>query len=107
MVMDYPPIEKDVASFPVTPNMPDYEALRRDWSWDAIRAELDRPGGMVNQAYECIDRHAMGPRRDQAAMIWEANDGHIERYSFEDMRQQSNKFANVMKGLGVAKADRV
>ena len=105
--MDYPPIEKDVAGFPVPPNMPDYEALRRTWSWDAIRAELDRPGGMVNQAHECIDRHALGARRDQTAMIWEATNGRIERYTFEEMRQRSNKFANVLRGIGVAKADRV
>ena len=59
MVMDYAAIEKDLK---VAPNMPDYEAMRRTWSWDAVRAELDRPGGLVNQAHECIDRrHARGP----------------------------------------------
>ncbi len=107
MVMDYAAIEKDVANLPVTPNMPDYEALCGSWSWDAIRAELARPDGLVNQAYECIDRHALGASRDKDAMIWEATDGSIERYTFEGMRKQSNRFAGVLKGLGVQKADRV
>ena len=107
MVMNYEQIVKDVASLSVAPNMPDYEAMCLDWSWDAVRAELDRPNGLVNQAHECIDRHALGARRDKAAMIWEGADGTIERYSFDDMRKQSNKFANVLRGLGVAKTDRV
>jgi acetyl-CoA synthetase len=105
--MGHAVIEKDVTAFAVTPNMVDYEALRRSWSWDAIRAELDLPGGLMNQAHECIDRHAQGPNRDKTAMIWEGIDGAIERYTFDDMRKQSNRFAGVLKALGVRKADRI
>ena len=107
MVMDYAPIEKDIASLAVRPNLDDYEAMRRTWDWDNIRKELDRPGGLVNQAHECIDRHALGANRDKLAMIWEGSDGAIERYTFEEMRQQTNRFANVLKTVGVNKTDRV
>jgi acetyl-CoA synthetase len=104
MVMDYAAIEKDLK---VAPNLENYDEMRRTWSWDAVRAELDRPSGLVNQAHECIDRHANGASRDKIAMIWEASDGTIERHSFDDMRKQSNRFANVLKGIGVQKTDRV
>jgi acetyl-CoA synthetase len=107
MVMDYAEIAKDVAALRVTPHMRDYEETCANWSWDAVRAELDRPNGLVNQAHECIDRHALGARRDKVAMIWEAASGSIERYTFEDMRRQTNRFANVLRGLGVTKGERV
>ena len=107
MVMDYPLIEKNPSSFPVKPNLDNYDEICANWSWDNIRKELDRPNGMVNQAHECIDRHAKGPNRDKLAMIWEGTDGTIERYTFEDMRKQTNRFANVLKKVGVNKTDRV
>ena len=107
MVMDYAQIAKDVTSLRVTPHMRDYEETCANWSWDAVRAELDRPGGLVNQAHECIDRHALGARRDKVAMIWEAASGAIERHTFDDMRRQSNRFANVLAAHGLARGDRL
>ena len=47
----------------VTPNIPDYDTARDDFSWDTIKAELDGlPGGGLNLAYEAIDQ-ARGPRQ--------------------------------------------
>ena len=106
MVMSYAAIEKDLAALKVTPNLENYEQLRRDWSWDRVRAELDLPDGLVNQAHECIDRHASATP-DKVAMIWEGSDGAVERYTFGEMRTQTNRFANVLKQIGIQKADRV
>ncbi|MBM4415451.1 MAG: acetate--CoA ligase [Chloroflexi bacterium] len=102
--MSYPEIAKAPGRVP--PNLADYEALRRGWSWDAVRAELELPGGLVNQANECIDRHA---RRapDRLAMIWEGSDGRVERLTFEELRRLTNRFANVLRELGIARGDRV
>ena len=106
MVMSHAAIKKDVASLKAAPNLADLDAMRADWSWDAVRAELDLPDGLVNLAHECIDRHARA-NPDKVAMIWESADGAIERYSFEDLRKQTNRFANVLRSLGIQKADRV
>ena len=40
-------------------------------------------------------------------MIWEGGDGSVEKYSFSQMKTQSDRFADVLKKLGVGKADRV
>ena len=106
MVMSYPEIAKPTGQGRIVPNLQDYEALRASWSWDAIRGELELPGGLVNQANECIDRHA---RRTpgKLAMIWEGADGSVERLTFEDMRRLTNRFANVLRELGIARGDRV
>ena len=66
-----------------------------------------QPGGGLNKAHEAIDRHANGRNRDKIAMIWEGKNGEKETYTFGQMKEQSNKFANVLKSLGIEKGDRV
>ena len=46
------------------PNLPDYERMVRDFSWDAARSQLDGlPGNRgLNIAHEAVDRHAEGHR---------------------------------------------
>ena len=41
------------------------------------------------------------------AMVWVGEDGREERYTFADMRRESNRFAQVLQGLGVSKGDGV
>ena len=92
----------------VTPNIQDYGAMRQDFSWDTIKSELDGlPGGGLNLAYEAVDRHANGPRRDKPALIWEGSNGEQETYTFQQFKEETNKFANVLTDLGVEKGDRV
>ena len=46
----------------VIPNLLDYEETYSSFSWDDARAMLDGlPGGGLNIAYECVDRHAARP----------------------------------------------
>ncbi|MCH6555134.1 MAG: AMP-binding protein, partial [Chloroflexi bacterium] len=93
---------------PVTPNLIGYEAVGDAFRWDDIRAELDGlPGGGLNIAYECIDRHLKTDRKDKVAMLWEAKDGRAETYTFAQMAAASNKAANALRSLGVEKGDRV
>ena len=67
--MEYAPIAKPpVDQMLVLPNLRDYAETRRDWSWDAVRNELDgMPDGALNKAHECLDRHVKGDRRDKPA----------------------------------------
>ena len=84
------------------------DAAKKDFQWSDIYAELDwLPGGYLNQAHECIDRHVEAGRGDKTAMIWVGKNGEEERYTFSDMKRETAKFANVLEGLGVQHGERV
>ena len=63
--------------------------------------------GELNVSYNCIDRH-LATRGDQAAIIWEGDDpGVSETVTYRQLHERVCRFANVLKGLGVKKGDRV
>ncbi len=107
--MNYEPIVKlSPNRMAVRPNLSDYEAVHDAFRWDDIRAQLDGlPGGGLNIAYECIDRHLKTERKDKTAMLWEGKGGRTETYTFAQMAAASNKAANALRSLGVQKGDRV
>ena len=107
--MEYVAIPKAPAdAMPVRPNLADYEKMRREFQWEDIYREFDwLPDGALNKAHEAIDRHANGPRRDKVAMLWEGRNGEEETYTFGQLKTETNKLANVLKGLGLQKGDRV
>ena len=93
----------------VLPNMQDYQATRASFSWERAREGLDGlPGGRgLNIAHEAIDRHAAGPRRDHVALRWISRDDQVHDFTYADLCSQTDRFANVLNGLGVARGDRV
>ncbi|MBI2935738.1 MAG: acetate--CoA ligase [Chloroflexi bacterium] len=106
--MEHAAIPKSLEALRVRPNLFDYEQMRREFRWQDMYRELDwLPGGALNKAHEAIDRHANGPRRDKAAMLWEGRNGEQETYTFGQLKEETNRFANVLKGLGIQKGDRV
>jgi acetyl-CoA synthetase len=64
-------------------------------------------GGKLNAAYNCLDRHLGGWRRNKAALIWEGEPGDVRTFTYYDLHREVSKFANVLKSLGVKKGDRV
>ena len=64
-------------------------------------------GGKINVSYNCIDRHLTGPRKNKAAFIWEGDIGDTKTLTYQQLYYEVNKFANVLKKLGVKKGDRV
>ncbi len=64
-------------------------------------------GGKLNLSHNCVDRHALGSRRDKIALLWEGEPGEVRRLSYGDLHEQVQRFANVMKGLGIKRGDRV
>ncbi len=64
-------------------------------------------GGKLNVSYNCLDRH-LENKKNKAAIIFEGNDPHDWKvYTYFDMYREVNKFANVLKKLGIKKGDRV
>jgi acetyl-CoA synthetase len=107
--VEWQPIPKSPDTWIVPPNLRDYRTACASFSWAAIRRELaGLPGGKgLNIAHEAVDRHADGPRRDHLAIRWLGKDGTIRDFTYGDLKQHSNRFANVLQRLGVAKGDRV
>src|SRR5687767_5634993 len=64
-------------------------------------------GGTLNVSVNCVDRHARGPRRNKAAIVWEGEPGDRRTLTYWDLYRQVSSFANVLKGLDVKRGDRV
>ena len=106
--MEFKLIKKDPSAWTVTPNLTDYQRTYAEFNWDQIVRELDGlPGGGINIAHEAVDRHANGPNRDKLALRWLGKDGEVEDFTYGDLKDQSNRFANVLRGFGVEKGNRV
>ncbi len=64
-------------------------------------------GGKTNIAYNALDRHVKTWRKNKLALIWEGEPGDQHTYSYWRLWQETNKFANVLRSMGVRKGDRV
>ena len=113
-------------------NVPDYEAVYQealadpqafwakraetlDWykKWDQVLDDSGKPfykwfvGGKTNMALNALDRHVHTWKRNKLAMIWEGENGDKVTMSYWRLWQEVNKFANVLRSMGVNKGDRV
>ena len=75
-----------------------------DWNPPSARWFV---GGKINLCYNCVDRHALGDRKDKVAILWESEPGETRTLTYGELHLEVQKFANVLKGLGVRKGDRV
>lgn len=63
--------------------------------------------GKLNVSYNCLDRHLETWRKNKAAIIWEGDDGSYKTYTYKQLYYEVNRFANVLKKIGITKGDRV
>ena len=64
-------------------------------------------GGETNLCYNAIDRH-LATRADQNALVWISTEvEQTKAYTYRQMFDEVNRFAAVLKALGVGKGDRV
>ncbi len=74
--------------------------------WDLPYAKWFE-GGKLNVSHNCLDRHVLAGRGDKVAFHWEGEPGDTRTVTYADLLAEVQKFANVLKGLGVTKGDRV
>ncbi len=85
-----------------------------DWAsdWHTI-CEWDLPfarwflGGTLNVSHNCLDRHVTAGRGDKVAYYWEGEPGDARTITYAELLAEVQRFANVLKGLGVQRGDRV
>jgi acetyl-CoA synthetase len=64
-------------------------------------------GGQLNVAANCVDRHVAAGHGDRVAIHFEGEPGDTRTITYADLLAEVQRFANALKGLGVAKGDRV
>lgn len=65
-------------------------------------------GGRTNVVHNALDRHARTWRRNKLALIWVGErNGEQRTFSYHRLWQEVNRFANVLKSMGVRKGDTV
>jgi acetyl-CoA synthetase len=91
-------------------------AEQLEWykKWDKVLVEDFKEGkhewfvgGKINVSANCLDRHLKTWRKNKAALIWEGDIGDSKTLTYQQLHYEVNKFANVLKALGVKKGDRV
>jgi acetyl-CoA synthetase len=89
-------------------NLTDYQRACEEFSWSRARSALDGlPGGGLNIAHEAVDRHAAGPLADAVALRCLGRHGEVTDYTYQRLREQTGRFANLLRGLGAGPGDRV
>lgn len=104
-------------------------AVGPTWFWDAVVKDLslefytpytqvlDTTGGwewatwftgsQYNYVHDALDKHALGDNRNQAAIIFEGEEGTVRTLTYLQLHAEVCRFANGLKSLGVEKGDRV
>jgi len=106
--MEFKTINKNPADWKVTPNLMDYQKAYTEFTWirSVINLTVFRRRG-INIAHEAVDRHAAGPIRDKVALRWLGKDGEVVDYTYGNLKEQTNRFANLLRSFGVGRGDRV
>jgi len=85
--------------------------VAREFTWNTDARTIEHTwfkDGELNIAVNCLDRHLGTPREDKAALIWQGDEPDEDKHiTYKELHAEVCKFANVLKGLGVAKGDRV
>ena len=89
------------------------QAERLDWfqKWDSV-LEGGFPrhswftGGRLNASHNCLDRHLVS-HGDRVAYHWIGEPGERKTITYRDLHEEVSRLANVLKGFGVTRGDRV
>ena len=90
------------------------QASLLDWytKWDTVM-EWTPPwvkwfvGGTLNVSFNCLDRHIQAGGGEKVAYYWEGEPGDKRTVTYQDLYEETCRFANALKSIGVRKGDRV
>jgi acetyl-CoA synthetase len=89
------------------PNLKNYDKEYASFRWDQIWNELSKNATRdnLNIAYEAIDCHADGIQEKKIPLHWIGKEGNSQQLTYLDLKEQTNRFANVLQNLGIKKGD--
>ncbi|MEH7287994.1 acetate--CoA ligase [Priestia megaterium] len=89
-------------------NLTNYSKMYKSFEWSQVEEYFSwSDTGLINMAYEAIDRHANSEKRNKIALYY-SDKQRNEEYTYQDIKVNSNKSGNVLKNqAGVKKGDRV
>lgn len=107
--MIWTPIKKSSTHSTIIPHLQNYEQACKAFCWEAARAEFaGLPQGRgLNIAHEAVDRHATGTAGRHVALRWLGADGRRKSISYNQLKEDSSRFAQVLEALGVRKGETV
>jgi len=89
-------------------NVGSYEERYKGFSWKSAAEELGYgTGGVFNIGYYCSDRICERGRGGSLALLWEGFSGEVKKFTFDDLRRFSNRFANMLEQNGLQAGDRI
>ncbi len=101
-------IQKVVKDFKKKPNLLDYDKFYKNFSSKNFEKEIDFfEDKTLNASYIMVDRHAEGKLGKKVAIFFKSENKEEEKYTYQELKKLTNKFANVLVKNGVKKNDRV
>jgi len=83
----------------------------REYTWDTAGRTIKHTwfaDGELNVSTNCLDRHLGTERENKNALVWQGDEPDEDRtVTYKELHDEVCQFANVLKGLGVGKGDRV
>ncbi|MBI4597527.1 MAG: acetate--CoA ligase [Candidatus Omnitrophica bacterium] len=102
------PIDWERKPKTIDANLKDYEATYRTFHWQDVERDFEwSTTGKVNIVHEAIDRHAASSKKTKVALYYTDYDRRDERYTFQDLKVLTSRFAHVLTSLGVKRGDRI
>ncbi|MBA3459214.1 MAG: acetate--CoA ligase [Deltaproteobacteria bacterium] len=62
-------------------------------------------GGQLNASVSCVDRHALGARKNKAAILFEGEPGDTRVLTYGQLHREVCRAANALTSLGIKKGD--
>jgi len=78
-----------------------------DRIWKEMRETLQSIPKYYNMGYDLTKKHCEAGNGNKIALYWEDSDGNLEKYTYHELNDLSNRFANLLVGLGVGRGQRI
>lgn len=86
-------------------NINDYKSAYENFSWDDVKSNFSwQKTGLVNMAYECIDKHVAEGYGEKIAIHY-VNGDEEQKFTFREVKEKSDHIATVLQEHGVKKGD--
>ena len=100
-------IKKNIKAMKIKPNLLNYDKTYKSFRYKSVDKDLSWfKNKKINAAYNAVDRHAEGWRKNKVALYW-VGEEEEKKYTFLELSQLSNQFANALSKLKIKKGDRI